>query len=118
MATTTLPEVRTAALAKGMFFKTNKRWYLADSDATPASGHSENFPKHRIRAYNTEGFLSWLEIYGETVETNAGDKAPESFSQHKLTAQAKRLEDQADGLYNRVARIRQFANYLKYNSEV
>jgi hypothetical protein len=113
VAITMLPKVRTADLVRGMFFKTGGRWYLANGDAAPRPGSTEDAPAYRIRMYTTDGDLSWLDVYGETVETNAGDKPPESFSQHKLAAHARKLEDDANGMLSRVARIRQFAARLE-----
>lgn len=114
MAATALPTVRTADLVSGMYFKTNGRWNLADSAATTAP----NGTRYGIYAYDTDGHLTWLSIYDETVEINAGVKPPESFSQHKLLSRARKLEDDANGMLGRVARLRQFAARLESKKEV
>lgn len=116
MAHQKLTEMDTSALKPGVYFKASRRWYLADGEPEMTSSNPA-YPEYRIPAYDTNGIRMLVTYLPDRVDTTRGGETPESFKQHKLLAHARELEDAANGILGRVARIRQFAAKLE-NKEV
>lgn len=112
MAHQKLTEMDTSALKPGAYFKANKRWYLADGSPEQTSSNPA-YPEYRIPAYDTNGIRMLVTYLPERVDTTRGGDKPEVFQQHKLLTHARELEDMANGILGRVARIHQFAAKLE-----
>lgn len=97
---------------RGQYFKYGGHWYLAISDAVPASGELAQQYAWAIQAITSDGADKWVGIWRrysedepELVEAYAAGKRPGPFSPATLRRKARALEEECQRL--------RYAAYLK-----